>query len=288
MSKKRVVLTGASGYIAQRMFDELNERWELVPLDVKSTGPDGKEIPGIIICDLNDPNRDAYRAHFTGAEAVIHCGYVRSHEMGAGNWEDNSDEKFRTEYANVAMAYNVYKVAQEQGVKRVVVASSNHAADYYERLIWDDRLDAVTPDMATLSDNWYGWAKAAYEHVGFVFATGQVNGEKLEVVQWRIGGPRDDDIDRIKPGDIKGMHRALGAFLSRRDQVQQAVKMVETPDIKDANGVPFLIVYGVSGNTHNFWSIVNARQKIGYAPEDNSQILFADKIAAIANAAKGK
>jgi hypothetical protein len=67
-----------------------------------------------------------------------------------------------------------------------------------------------------------------------------------------------------------------------RDQTQQAIKMVETADISDDNGVPFLIVYGISGNTHNFWSIANARRKIGYSPEDNSQIKFADKIAAIA------
>ena len=80
------------------------------------------------------------------------------------------------------------------------------------------------------------------------------------------------------------MHRALGAYLSRRDQVQQAIRMVETPDITDEHGVPFLIVYGISGNTHRFWSLASARRKIGYEPEDDSQVNFADKIAAIARA----
>jgi hypothetical protein len=82
------------------------------------------------------------------------------------------------------------------------------------------------------------------------------------------------------------MHRALGAYLSRRDQVQQAVRMVETESIADENGVPFLIVYGISGNTHRFWSLANARRVLGYAPEDDSQVHFADRIAAIARAAK--
>lgn len=286
MAKKRVVLTGAAGYIAQRMYDELRARWDLVALDVRATTRDGQEVPGLVVCDLADPNRDAYRAHFRGADAVIHCGFVSLGDKGATTWQDTTDARFRAEYANVGMAYNVYKVAHEEGVRRVVVASSNHAADYYERLIWADKLDVVTPDMTPLSDNWYGWAKAAYELLGFVFATGQVDGRKLEVVQWRIGGPRDDDIDRVKPGDIKGMHRALGAYLSRRDQVQQAVKMVEAENIEDEHGVPFLVVYGTSGNTHGFWSIVNAREKIGYQPQDDSQVDFADKIAAIAGAAK--
>ncbi len=285
MSKRRVVLTGAAGYVAQRMFTELSERWELVPIDVSSTTRDGKTIPGMVVADLTRPDRNEYRHHFRGADAVIHCAFVRAPGLDASTWQVNSDAKFWAEHQNVALAYNIYRTALEEGVRRVVVASSNHAADYYERLIWAGKIDMVTPDMPPRSDNWYGWAKAAYELLGFVFATGQVDGRKLEIVQWRIGGPRDDDIDRVKPGDIRGMHRALGAYLSRRDQVQQAIRMVEIENIADEHGVPFLIVYGISGNTHRFWSIANARQKIGYRPEDDSQVNFADKIAAIARAA---
>lgn len=282
MAKKRVVVTGAAGYVAQRMLPELRERWDLVLLDVRPTTRDGKTVPGLMVVDLTKPDRNEYRQHFRGADAVIHCGFVSAPKLDATTWQDNSDAKFWAEHTNVALAYNVCRVALEEGVRRVVVCSSNHAADYYERLVWDGRLDMVTPEMPPRSDNWYGWAKAAYELLGFVFATGKVDGRKLEIVQWRIGGPRDDDIDQVKPGDIKVMHRALGAYLSKRDQVQQAVRMVETEDIRDEHGVPFLIVYGISGNTHRFWSIANARVKLGYAPEDDSQVSFADKIAAIA------
>ncbi len=285
-TKRRVVVTGAAGYVAQRMWKELSARWDLVPIDVRDTTRDGVKVPGIIVADLTRPDRNEYRQHFTGADAVIHCGFVSAPRLDATTWQNNSDAKFQAEHVNVALAYNVYRTALEEGVRRVVTCSSNHAADYYERLVWEGRLDMVTPEMPPRSDNWYGWAKAAYELLGFVFATGQVDGKRLEVVQWRIGGPRDDDIDQVAPGDLKTMHRALGAYLSRRDQVQQAIRMVETEDIKDEHGVPFLIVYGISGNTHRFWSIANAREKIGYAPEDDSQVNFADKIAAIARAAK--
>jgi len=286
LAKKRVVVTGAAGYVAQRMLPELRERWDLVLLDVRPTTRDGKTVPGLMVADLTKPDRNEYRQHFRGADAVIHCGFVSAPRLDATTWQDNSDAKFWAEHTNVALAYNVCRVALEEGVRRVVVCSSNHAADYYERLVWDGRLDMVTPEMPPRSDNWYGWAKAAYELLGFVFATGKVDGRKLEIVQWRIGGPRDDDIDQVKPGDVKVMHRALGAYLSKRDQVQQAVRMVETEDIRDEHGVPFLIVYGISGNTHRFWSIASARVKLGYAPEDDSQVNFADKIAAIARAAR--
>jgi UDP-glucose 4-epimerase len=285
MAKRRVVLTGAAGYVGQRMFRELSERWDLVPIDVQATARSGEKVPGLVVADLTNPSRDAYRQHFRGAEAVIHLGFVRAPGLDATTWQNNSDAKFWAEHQNVALAYNVYRTALEEGVRRVVVASSNHAADYYERLVWAGQLDMVTPEMPPRSDNWYGWAKAAYELLGFVFATGQVDGKRLEVVQWRIGGPRDDDIEQVAPGDIKVMHRALGAYLSRRDQVQQAILMVETENIEDEHGVPFLIVYGISGNTHRFWSIANARGKIGYAPADDSQVNFADAIARIARAA---
>jgi UDP-glucose 4-epimerase len=285
-TKRRVVLTGAAGYVAQRMFAELAERWDLVPIDVSPTTRDGRKVPGLVVADLTARDRDRYRQHFRGADAVIHCGYVRAPGLDATTWQNNSDAKFWAEHDNVALAYNVYRTALEEGVRRVVVASSNHAADYYERLVWADRLDMVTPEMPPRSDNWYGWAKAAYELLGFVFATGKVDDRRLEIVQWRIGGPRDDDIDEVKPGDVKTMHRALGAYLSRRDQVQQAIRMVEAENIADEHGVPFLIVYGISGNTHRFWSLAGAREKIGYVPQDDSQVNFADKLAAIARAAK--
>jgi hypothetical protein len=288
VAKRRVVLTGASGYVAQRMYPELSERWDLVPIDVRPTTRDGKPVPGIIVADLTNPDRNAYRQHFKGADAVIHCGFVSAPNLDATTWQENNDAKFWAEHTNIALAYNVHRTALEEGIRRVVVCSSNHAADYYERLIWAGKMEMVTPDMPPRSDNWYGWAKAAYELLGFVFATGKVDGKKQEVVEWRIGGPRDDaDLGQVKPGDLKVMHRGLGAYFSKRDQVQEAIRMVESENIADEDGVPFLIVYGISGNTHRFWSIANARAKIGYEPQDDSQVNFADKIAAIARAGKG-
>jgi len=131
MAKRRVVLTGASGYVAQRMFKELSDRWDVVPIDVRDTTRDGAKVPGIIIADLTRPDRDAYRQHFRGADAVIHCAFVSARNLDATTWQNNSDAKFQAEHQNVALAYNVYRTALEEGVRRVVACSSNHAADYY-------------------------------------------------------------------------------------------------------------------------------------------------------------
>ena len=71
-----------------------------------------------------------------------------------------------------------------------------------------------------------------------------------------------------------------------RDQVQLVIRSIETEDITDENGVPFQVFYGVSGNTHNFWSLANARKVIGYEPQDDSQVRFADQIARIITTAQ--
>jgi len=67
---------------------------------------------------------------------------------------------------------------------------------------------------------------------------------------------------------------------------QLFIKSIETEDIRDEQGVPFQIFYGISDNPHAFWSIVNARRVIGYEPQDNSEIRFADLIAEHIHAAK--
>lgn len=41
------------------------------------------------------------------------------------------------------------------------------------------------------------------------------------------------------------------------------------------------IVYGVSNNARTFWSITNARKIIGYAPEDDSEVRFAEDIVRV-------
>ena len=81
------------------------------------------------------------------------------------------------------------------------------------------------------------------------------------------------------------MRRALAVYLSQRDFDQLIVKSIETPDIRDKFGVPFQIFYGISDNPHAFWSIANAREVIGYAPEDNSEVRFRAEIAAHIEAA---
>ena len=284
MAGRHVLVTGAAGLIASQVLPALRQRYDLTLLDVSTTDRHGNPIEGVQVADLLDPDRDAYRRLFRGVDAVVHFGFVSSRS-------DDPEQRFRAELANVEMAYNVYQASLEEGVRRVVVASSNHAADYFEPLILDGDWDVVHPHDRALSDNFYGWAKEAYEHLGFVFAVGKQGRtdrsprrggrarQRLEVVQIRIGGPRETDVADCPRGDLRCLRRALAVYISDRDLQQLFVKSIETEDIRDERGVPFQIFYGISDNPHAFWSIANARRVIGYAPEDSSELRFAELIA---------
>jgi hypothetical protein len=155
----------------------------------------------------------------------------------------------------------------------------------------------LDPYRLALSDNFYGWAKASYEHLGFLFACGGMGeggdglsenlvagnlgtSRKMGVVMVRIGAPRNLDIEQYRDRAVS-FKRDLGAFISPRDITQLFEKSVEVEDIENEYGIPWQVVYGISNNTRSFWSLANARKVLGYDPMDDSEILFAEAVQSI-------
>jgi NAD dependent epimerase/dehydratase family len=274
MAKRKVLVTGATGYIASQMLPRFREVYDLTLIDVKDTDPTGAKVPGATLADLTDPDLNRYRGLFRGVDTVVHLGFHRGPGRSAGTYTINTYEDERT---NVDMAYHVYKVAHEEGARRVVVASSNHAADWWEPLIHQGKVDMVTPETYPLSDNFYGWAKATYEHLGFLFSCGHF-GRKLETVHIRIGAPRDLKLQDYG-GDRERYQRDLGAYISPRDLTQLFEKSIEGPNIDNEWGIPFQIFYGISNNARKFWGLANARRVIGYEPQDDSEVKYWKDIA---------
>ena len=280
MVKRRVLITGASGEVSRQILPAFRERYDLTLLDTR-LAPHANDI---IEADVSDPDVDKYRKHFKGIDAIVHN--VRSIKPGVGtsapwHWLKERPglepvEGYFVERTSVDMAFNVLRLAMEEGVRRVVMTSSNHAADWHETKLHDGRLDMAGPDTYPLSDNFYGWAKATYEHLGFIFATGRL-GRMVENVQVRVGAPRPIRASDFS-GDETSYKRNLGAYISERDMQQLYSKSIEVEDISNDDGIPHQIFYGVSNNTRAFWSITNARKVIGYAPEDDSEQVFAEDI----------
>jgi nucleoside-diphosphate-sugar epimerase len=282
----RVLMTGATGYIADQLLPTYRNHYQLVLVDVKAENQRGEHVDDVAVVDLIDTDRTKYAQLFDGVDAVVHLGYKRR----SGDPLDH----FFDENQNVTMAYNVLRCAYDAGVSRVVIASSNHAADWYEHhLIHTRKMDMLDPYTLPLSDNFYGWAKASYEHLGFLFANGLggfndasgrqshttnlATNRQMGVVMVRIGAPRELD-PNVYQGDPANYKRDLGAYISPRDLTQLFTKAIEAPNIDNEHGIPWQVVYGISNNTRAFWSLANAREVLGYAPQDDSEIKFAEDI----------
>ena len=283
--KKRLLMTGAAGYVADQMLSRFREKYELVLLDTSTKNRRGEQVEGVTMIDLIDEDRTRYAHFFEEVDAVIHLAYKRRTGQPLDHFYDERE--------NVQMAYNVLRSSYDSGVKRVAIASSNHASDFYEHaLIHERKLEMLDPYRLALSDNFYGWAKATYEHLGFLFACGAMGDEgsglsenlvagnlntsrKMGVVMVRIGAPRNLDPQDYE-GNAVGFKRDLGAYISPRDITQLFEKCIEVENIENEYGVPWQVVYGISNNTRAFWSLSNARKVFGYEPKDDSDILFAE------------
>jgi hypothetical protein len=231
----------------------------------------GNTVEGVEGFDLLSDEDSTLEPLFSDVDVVVHCGHLKPEG-------EDPEALYRGERRNVDMMQRVYRLALEHGVERVVAASTNQAAKWYEQPYYAGMRDRVGPEDYPRPDSFYGWAKAAYEPLGFLYACGSL-GRKLEVVQIRIVVPREIDASLFEDEPPERYVRELAGYISERDMQQLFCKSVETPDIEDEYGIPFHIFYGVSDNARTFWSITNARKVIGYEPADDSEVRFAEDIA---------
>jgi hypothetical protein len=275
MAKRRVLVTGAAGYVAERILPALRERYDLCLIDSREEDRRGRPVEGIRNVDLltDDPVKMA--PLFSGIDTTLHLAY---HQPVS----DDPQTAYAGERLNLDMMQLVFQLSFDFGVKRVIAASSDQAATCNERSLSDGSSERVSPEAYPRPANFYGWSKAASEMMGFLYASGGM-GRKLEAIHLRIAAPRE-----IDPGLPKERFvRDLAGYVSQRDLQQLFVKSIETPGIEDERGIPFRIFYGVSNNARSLWNIDNARKTIGYEPEDDSEVRFAKDVARVLRERKG-
>jgi NAD+ dependent glucose-6-phosphate dehydrogenase len=239
---QRVLLTGAGGRVAEAILDDLADDYEWVLLDRE---PVTDAVGETVVADVTDGA--AVGAAVEGVDAVVH---LAGDPRPSAPWDSVLSN-------NVDGTHTVMRAAVDAGVDRVAFASSNHAVGAYE----DDREpELYRPDDGFELDgtelprpgNLYGVSKAAGELLGRYFH----DRHDLSVVCVRIGNLTEGH----PPEDYE---RGQAMWLSYRDCAHLFDRCLQAD-------YGYEIVYGVSDNERNYYSIERAREVLGYDPRDDS------------------
>lgn len=236
---RKIVLTGAAGNLGTHLRQPLTGLAdELVSSDI--VDDIGELYPGETYIQADLADKQAILSLLQGAEMVVHFGAV-------------VDELPFEELLgpNFIGAYNIWESAHQNGLRRVVYASSIHAVGMYSNQ------QTLELDVAHRPDTFYGLAKCFAEDIARMY--------------WDKRGIESVCIRILSCTDVTNP-RALSTWLSYGDLVLMVDKAVT------ARTTGFSTIYGVSNNDRTTVSNAQAAH-LGYRPEDNAE-QFAEQILA--------
>jgi uronate dehydrogenase len=247
----RVLITGAGGGIGRSLRDTLRGVYPVlrlsdrVPLAPARPEHQGREE---VLDPVDIADTAAVEKMVAGVDGIVHLGGI----SGENTWENIL-------HGNIIRLYNVFEASRRAGVKRIVMATSNHAVGFYPRSQTIDHKVVPRPDSR------YGVSKAFSEALASLYA----DKHGIGFLCTRIGNFGTKPIDS----------RRLSIWISPRDYTQLVRIGLEHPDIR------FEIVYGVSGNKRSWYDNSNA-YRLGYKPEDDSEFDAVEVLAAEAGQQK--
>ncbi len=150
--------------------------------------------------------------------------------------------------ANIKGTRNVLAAAKTAGCRRVVLASSIHAVSGYSADVQVRTAEPVNPG------DLYGVSKCFAEALGRYYA----EKEGLSVIALRIGAFQS--METARKEDSLWM---MDCFVSRRDLHSLIVKCIDDTRLR------FAIFHGVSDNRFKRLDISDARELLGYQPQDD-------------------
>ena len=239
-----ILLTGASGVMGTALRPRLLAAGHRLRLVCRREPADGTR-PGeeLILADVTD--RDAMRHASNGVDLIVHLGGVAQES----DWE-------RILHTNVHGTQVILETARENGVRRVLLASSCHAVGFTPA---SEGADA--PVLLPRPDSFYGVSKVAIEALGSLYA----DHAGMSIVTARIGTAYPT------PNSL----RMLATWLSADD----STRLVEAALGLDEPG--HHVVWGVSANSAA-WFDLSAGHSIGYFPQDNASAAAPELVAELA------
>ncbi len=241
--RRRVLVTGAAGNIGSYFAEHSHQKYELVLCDrelskMKEAGLD--RLGQLIEVDITD--LEALKPACAGVDTVLH---LAANASPNATWET-------VRGLNIGGTYNAYVAAKSAGCRRVIYASSIHAVSGYPADVQVKTSEPVNPG------DLYGVSKCFGEAMGRYMA----EQEGVSVIALRIGAFQP--VEKAQDASSLAM---LDAFVSKRDLNQLIERCIDVENIR------FAVLHGLSNNRFKRLDISDARELVGYAPQDDSTAL---------------
>lgn len=233
--RERILITGPGGRVGTQIVPLLREHFALRLLDTQplTAAGDDEFMHG----DIQD--MEVLRRACEGVTAMIHLAAI----------SDEADFHSQLLPVNVAGTYNAFEAARLAGLKKVVYASTGQTILNY------GKETPVTVEMPPRPSTVYACTKLFGEALARWYA--ETHGMSMLCIRLCYFRAYDDPLLR-QPG-----HDVQYDWCSPRDLTQLLVKCLRT-DLK------FGLFFGISNNTQRRWDLENARQLLGYEPQDNA------------------
>lgn len=239
-----ILITGATGTIGKELTKHLKDKHQLtlVDIDFSEFPNELKQDTKIVETDLVD--RENWRGLLKDIEYVIQlAGEPNQHAEFYGDLEE----------LNFEIPHNLFDEALEaKQLKRIIFASSIHAVDAYPNDVQVKTTDPIRPSGLYGVSKVYIEALATHHayvndipSIGIRIADYTVNNEKL----------LDEEVDEA----------GMAMFFSARD-MNHLIDCCLEAELDE----PYLLVNGLSNNTFKRLSIEEAKNKLGYEPQDNA------------------
>ena len=236
--RERILITGAAGRIGQHLTPLLRTEFALRLLDTKPLAAEGDDE--VAQADIRD--FEAMRQACTGVKALVHLAAI----------PDDDDFVTRLLPINVLGVQTTFEAARQAGVRKIVFASTGQTVLAYPRDVH------ITPDMPARPIGPYACTKLFGEAMARLYS----DRHGMSMICLRIGWFMAPD----SPG-LKRHPEIKPIWCSPRDLAQLITRSIRAV-------LPFAIFFAVSDNTGRVWDISNARQLVGYEPQDNSAQYF--------------
>jgi len=227
------MVTGPGGRVGSQIVPLLRQEFALRLFDIRPLLAQGDDQAAQ--GDIGDFN--ALLRACDGITAMVHLAAV----------PDEDDFHSRLLPANLAGVYNAFEAGRQAGVKKIIFASTGQTILNYPRG------EHVSTDMPARPSTVYACTKLFGEALARYYA----DCHEMSMICIRICW-----FQAYTSPLLRTETASQREWCSPRDLTQLIIKCLRTP-------IQFAIFFGISNNTGRSWDISNARQLVGYEPEDD-------------------